>query len=208
MNRHTVVQGDSLSSIAAAFGANWKTVWSHADNAPLRARRKDPNVLYPGDVVIIPEKETRLEHGASDARHRFVRKGVPDKLEIRLLKDFKVRAHVAYSLVVDSKTTPGTTDADGWVRAWISPLARDVRLVLEGGKEEYVLALGHVDPIDTISGVQARLCNLGFFSAAVTGELNNDTRDALSAFQRANGVPATGEADAATMHQLEKEYGC
>src|ERR1022692_1174838 len=142
--QYSVQQGDSLSSIAFGFGMNWQTLWNHPDNAALKSRRKDPNVIYPGDVVCIPEKSPRIESCSTDAKHKFVRKATPDKLKIRLLKDFEPRANTAYTLVVDGVTKGGSTDGAGQIEEWISPGAKEGKLILDGGKEEYPLNLGHI----------------------------------------------------------------
>jgi LysM repeat protein len=44
--RYTVKQGDHLSSIAHEYGfPDYQTIWNHADNAQLKQKRKNPNVL-------------------------------------------------------------------------------------------------------------------------------------------------------------------
>src|SRR4051812_7845845 len=54
--RYTVRPGDSLSSIATRNGfSSWRDIYDHPDNALLRARRPTPNVIVPGDVIIIPD---------------------------------------------------------------------------------------------------------------------------------------------------------
>ena len=56
---YTVKQGDHLSSIANAFKfSTYQTIWDHPHNAALKAQRVNPNVLYPGDVLYIPDKDT------------------------------------------------------------------------------------------------------------------------------------------------------
>jgi peptidoglycan hydrolase-like protein with peptidoglycan-binding domain len=52
------------------------------------------------------------------------------------------------------------------------------------------------------SGVQQRLNNLGFNAGSEDGEMNDATRKALAAFQKAAKLPETGEADAATLGKL------
>jgi len=205
---YTVQQGDSLTSIAFGLGLNWEAIWNHPNNAALKSSRQDPHVLCPGDVLYIPDMDPRLEDKSADASHKFVRKASLDRLRVRLMKDFQPRSNVSYTLVVDGKTIDGTTDGDGMVDQPISPGAQEGKLLLDGGKEEYEFALGNIDPIDTISGLQGRLQNLGYFAGEVTGEMDDDTKDAVHSFQAACGLPETGEADDATMAKLKSEYGC
>src|ERR1035438_5291586 len=57
---YTVKQGDHLSRIADQFGfSDYRVIWDYAGNADLKAQRKNPHVLFPGDSVIIPDKEQR-----------------------------------------------------------------------------------------------------------------------------------------------------
>jgi hypothetical protein len=49
---HSVVQGEYLSKIARSYGfADYKTIWDAAENKHLKAQRKNPNILYPGDIT-------------------------------------------------------------------------------------------------------------------------------------------------------------
>ena len=73
---HIVKQGESVAGIAKKYGfSNWLTIYNHADNAELKQKRPNPNVLYPGDKVVIPEKTVKEESGATEQRHRFRFKG-------------------------------------------------------------------------------------------------------------------------------------
>jgi hypothetical protein len=52
---YTVVKGDFLSAIAKKFGIKtWQEIYHHPDNAGFRAKRRNPDLIYPGDVVRIP----------------------------------------------------------------------------------------------------------------------------------------------------------
>lgn len=83
---HIVQAGDCIDSIAVRFGFFPDTLWKHGDNAELKEKRKDPNVLAPGDIVVIPDKRVKEESGATEQHHKFKRKGVPAKLRMKLMK--------------------------------------------------------------------------------------------------------------------------
>ena len=67
---YTVKQGDCLSNIAYRYKVRTMRVWNDPANETLRKKRKNPNILFPGDIIHIPDKETREESGATETRHR------------------------------------------------------------------------------------------------------------------------------------------
>src|SRR5215831_17670112 len=116
MAYHTVRQGECLSSISERYGFKWQTLWDDEHNSDLKRERHDPNVLYPDDVVYIPDKRLKEESGATDQRHHFKLTGVPAKLRIRLMADDEPRCHERYTLDVDGRLFTGETDGDGWLK--------------------------------------------------------------------------------------------
>lgn len=87
MPDYKVKQGDCLSSIAERHGLFWDKVWNHPKNARLKEQRKDPNILYPGDVVFVPDKDKKEESGATEQKHQFRKKGTPAKLRLRVMEE-------------------------------------------------------------------------------------------------------------------------
>jgi hypothetical protein len=194
--QYAVQQGDCMESIAVQFGFQWEDLWNHPDNSDLRQLRQDPNVLLPGDIVTIPDLTPRVENCITDQLHKFVLQ-VPSSKLVILLKDFdKPRAGEQYVLTVGGQMVSGTTDSTGKLEEVISPRAQNGRLLVgpPGAQEEFVLKLGHVDPIETPSGVAARLRNLG--------------HPTLGEFQRKYGLPVTDKPDDATIAKLRDRYGC
>ena len=62
---HTVKQGEYLSLIAAQYGfTNWQTIWNLPQNADLQKQRQNPNVLFPGDQVYVPNRENKNDSQA------------------------------------------------------------------------------------------------------------------------------------------------
>jgi hypothetical protein len=202
MPTYTANQGDSIPSIAKDQGFFWKTIWNHGNNASLKSKRKNPNVLFPGDEVFIPELETKSESRGTDASYKFKRKGEPVKLKLKLLKsDGKPRSNEAYVLTVNGKDLKGNTDGDGVLKQFIPNDAKSGMLKLNNGKECFPVRIGALDPIGEISGIQQRLSNLGF-DCAESGTLDDATRRALSNFQAQNSLEVTGKADDATKGKL------
>jgi hypothetical protein len=57
---HVIEQGEHLSHLAAQYGfRDYLTIWDHPNNAALKDKRQNPNVLFPGDSVFIPDKEKK-----------------------------------------------------------------------------------------------------------------------------------------------------
>lgn len=83
---YIIAQGDCIDSVAMRHGFFPDTLWNHGANAGLKELRKDPNVLFPGDKLFIPDIQIREVDKANEQRHRFRRKGVPAKLHLRFLK--------------------------------------------------------------------------------------------------------------------------
>jgi hypothetical protein len=205
MQTYIVGADESIPSIAKDNGFFWRTLWNHPDNAALKAKRKDPNVLMEGDEVTIPDLRLRQESGATEARHTFQLKGEPHIFKLRLMRMNKPRANEAYVLKLDGKLIRGQTDATGLLQHSIPGNAKGGLLLLKNGKEQYSICIGGMDPVDEISGIQHRLNNLGF-PCELDGNLGPRTKRALAQFQAQNKLPTTGKPDDATKGKLRSVH--
>lgn len=192
--RHEVREGECISSIAYDHGFFPDTLWDHAENAELKRRREDMNVLLPGDEVFIPDKRLKEAERPTGALHRFRRKGVPQRLRVQFLRVNKPIADRPYKIDVDGRVTEGRTDAKGWLTEDIVPNARQATVTLERGPT-YHIRLGHLEPIDEVAGVQSRLANLGFYRGEINNTLDAATEEAVRAYQRLRGFEPTGAID-------------
>jgi Putative peptidoglycan binding domain len=206
---HIVKPGDCISSIAYENGYGPATLWDADDNADLREKRGDPNVLLPGDKVVLPDKETRTTTHATGKRYTFVRRGVPEKLKLEFLLDDKPRAGEPYVLEINGVVVSSDkkTDGEGRIEHAIPPNARSGRVLFRDGKEVYDLRLGHLDPIEEVRGVKGRLKNLGFYHGAIDDTVDEATEIALAEFQESRGLEAHGDLDDETRSELKKAYG-
>lgn len=207
MSEHEVQQGECMSSIAFQYKFHWETIWNHPQNFALKTKRKNPDALFPGDIVYIPEKGPKEVDGATDRRHRFQLKGFPVTLKLRLLRNDEPRANEKYVIAIAGQLLSGQTDADGRIEQKIPPDAQEGKLILRDGKEVYPLVLGHIDPIDEVSGIQGRLRNLGFYNGEADGDSGPVTEEAIRGFQRKHGLPETGQADEGTIAALKGDFG-
>lgn len=208
MSTHKVKQGECLATIAAQHGWLAQALWDQPENATLKEQRKDPYCLAPGDVVTVPTRRPRDEPVPTDGVGKFKLAVTVPKLRVRLLDDTEPRGGEAYRLEYDDgQVLEGSTNGDGWVEQPLPVNVRKAVLLLKDGTERYELAVGGLDPADTPSGAQGRLCNLGWYFGKVDGELGPMTAAALRRFQRAKGLEASGALDEATAEALRGEYG-
>jgi hypothetical protein len=200
--KHKVKQGECILSIAVQQGIFWQNIWNHPDNSELKNKRKNPNELQPGDVVVIPDKEKKEESTGTDQRHRFVKKGVPAKLRLKITRNDEPRANEPFTINIDGNFTEGTTDGDGMIDIPIPPDAVKGELkVGEGNNEEfYRFKFGTLDPVDTENGVRGRLRSLGYDDSLELSEL-------LKEFQQKEQIDPSGQLDAATKSKLEERFG-
>lgn len=234
---HTVQQGESVMSIAEGNGFLWETLWNHPKNSQLKAKRVDPGVLMPGDVLHIPDRGEKKESAGVDQCHNFKRKGHPAFIRLALVREKKEEqkeyaagsgeweyrepdpkprkteplANAPYAFYVDGKhVADGNTGGDGRIEAKCSPATRSAWAVLyPGTAQERTIHLNpqHMDPIEEIPGVCKRLYNLGFPCPLDAREVTSSVSAAIMDFQRQQGLQETGKPDAATKDRLKGIYG-
>lgn len=160
-----VRQGDSITKLAYEKGLFWETVWNHPENKTLKDTRDDPNILLKGDRVFIPEKRVDDVPCASEKKHSFKRKGIPERIRLQFLDERgQPMADQAYVLTIDDVRIEGHLDDKGWLVAPILPTARKgmVEVGENGQLAPYYLNIGNLDPVSTDPGVMQRLRNLGY----------------------------------------------
>ena len=85
---HKVQQGEYLASISVLYGIAAQAIWNDPDNANLKQKRQNPNVLFPGDKITIPDKEIKIEMVATGQLWRFRIKNPRRKRTGYLLEEF------------------------------------------------------------------------------------------------------------------------
>jgi hypothetical protein len=148
--QHIVEDGDCIDSIAKQYGFFADTLWTLGDNQALRDKRKDQNILLPGDVVVVPDLRLKNCPGSTEVRHRFRRKGVPARLRLKFYRPvppkpgaaaaaggydpaqyqpappsqaggYEPIANARYVLTVDGISSQGQSDGQGLVSVRIPP---------------------------------------------------------------------------------------
>ncbi len=207
MPQHTVQQGECLSSIGARYGFAADTLWNLSENSGLKQRRQDPNVLEPGDLLFVPDLRPKSESGGTEQKHRFRKKSGSALLRLQLLDpDDRPRANLPYTLAVEGRLITGRTDGQGMVEQRIDPHAGTASLIIEG-EDPLPLRLGGLDPLDTVTGAQQRLQNLGFACGRADGTWDERCAAALREFQERYGLQESGEIDQATRDKLRDIHG-
>ena len=210
MPEYTVKQGDCISSISIRYGLSPDKIWDHPKNSELKEIRKDPNVLYPGDIVFVPDKEEKKESCATEQRHRFRKKGLTTRLKLCILdEEKKPMSEAQYFLDVGGKIIEGKLDSDGKLNI---PIPSDASIAtLKVGEfpdsMTYEIKLGHVDPLDTISGIQSRLNNLGFNCGPSDGIMKDHTIKAIWAFQKQYDLTVDGKIGPETRKKIKDVFG-
>jgi hypothetical protein len=201
-----VQQGECVDSIAFEAGHFWEKIWNHPSNSRLKAVRKDPNTLLPGDRVHVPPIEVKEEARPTEARHRFRLKGALSKLCIRCMHMDEPLRNLPYRIDIDGRIVKGVTSPEGLVEEPIPPNARRAFLIVQRDSREfrYDLALGHLDPLETTSGVKSRLANLGFSPGPIDDKDTPEFCEALRGFQEKHGLQLTGKPDPPTLSKLDE----
>jgi hypothetical protein len=136
---YQVKQGDCISSIAFENGFFPDTIWNHPNNAELKKKRKDPNVLVPNDVVFVPDKRPKEVSEPTDQVHKFQFKNTPAVFSVQLF-DYQEepRANQNYEFVIDDKLNlTGTTNDEGVLEVTFPPNSK--RGVLTVGEDREVI---------------------------------------------------------------------
>jgi len=210
---HVVQQGDHLSQIAEKYGfRDFKTIWNDPGNVELRKLRDSPNVLLPGDVVHVPDKRQKQESRSTDQTHRF--KVSDQRLFLHLaLKDFddEPLANTKCELEVDGKSNSLTTDGNGHIKVPISRTTKEATLKFKDPLVPFdvtvPIKIGHLDPVEEISGQKARLSNLGYITRPLEEVDEAIFERTVQEFQCDAGLPVNGICDAATKAKLKQLHG-
>jgi hypothetical protein len=189
--QYTVKSGDCLSSIAEDFGfADYRSIYDDASNADFRKLRPNPNLIYPGDVINIPDKDGKFDDKGTGAAHHYKARATKRYLNLRLLEnDRDPLANKRFKLTCAGEVHESSTDGNGKLKIRIPRRAKKATLEIEGFTWD--LDIANLNPIedtddDGVSGYQSRLKNLGYDPGPIDGICGPRTRAAVRAFQEDN----------------------
>jgi hypothetical protein len=215
MPSRTTKQGDYLVKLANEEGFfDHRTVWEDAQNKGLKEKRKNPNVLAPGDEVFVPEKAPKKAAAATGQTHRF--QVTKEKNLLRLVLEdfyFKPIANAKCELTVDGKLFQVVSGGDGKIEQEIPITAQQAELIVREGNTplkniKLKIEIGHLDPVEEVSGQKARLSNLGYFLGSPDTDDEARFQSAVEEFQCDNGLKVDGKCGAGTQAKLKQIHGC
>jgi LysM repeat protein len=210
-----VKQGDYLPKIAQEYGFfDHLTIWDHAQNKALKDKRKNCNVLAPGDELFIPEKAAKNESGVTGKTHRFrVKTG---KLLLRLIVEdiySKPVSNAHCELLVDGVLFQVVSTGDGKIEQEIPVTAKEAALVIKDGETALKnvtlkIEIGHLDPVEEVSGQKSRLSNLGYYLGSLDKDDEAQFKSAVEEFQCDHGLSVDGDCGPKTQAKLKEIHGC
>jgi N-acetylmuramoyl-L-alanine amidase len=211
MPSHSVEQGEHLSEIALKYGfAKYQTIWDHPQNAALKKKRVNPNVLFPGDVIFIPKSAYKELPCATGEKHKFVVPGSPPltlRVIVRNRKGMPL-ADAYCELTIEGATYKLKTDGNGLIERQIPATAKIGKLRVPEMQIESPLKIGHLDPIDEQSGLLGRLRNLGYYRGPMEEVDKDELKSAIEEFQCDFGLKVDGDAGPKTQAKLKELHGC
>jgi len=214
--------------LAHRYGfADYRTIWDAPQNAALKEKRKNPNILFPGDELFIPDREIKEESRPTEKRHKFQREGQELKLRI-VLTDLKNKPLQGLECVLAIEGDPKeiTTGGDGELGEDISEQATGGKLLDKGKpgpafrlQREFPVKIGDLEPVDKLSGQIARLNNLGYCAFELLNRPFTDAEEesvrkepqflsAVEEFQCDFNLKVDGVCGPRTQAKLTDEHGC
>ena len=215
MPYHIVAQGEHVPGLAKQYGfASYKRIWDHGQNAELKNKRQNPNVLFPGDRLFIPDKEEKKIPKQTEKKHPFKLKG--EKLKLRLVLEDEYEKPIANApclLHLESNILELTTDGKGKIEKEIPADVQHARLIIKTNEtclDDLIIPIeiGHLDPVAELTGQQARLTNLGYYTGPVEALVGPLFLLAVEEFQCEHGLSVDGICGPQTQSKLKSVHGC
>jgi N-acetylmuramoyl-L-alanine amidase len=207
-------KNDCMASIAKKFGfGDYKIIYNHPQNAELKRKRPNPNLLVEGDKVFIPDKNLGEESCATEQKHRFELKQPKTKLRL-VIKDDQGNpiSGKRYELKIGDKVFKGNTDGKGFFEQQIPAEATKGTLKVFTENEKlkvlsWELSIGELEPVDTNLGIQGRLRNLAFYFGTLSGKIDTpQTKDAIKNFKKKNNLDPNENVDDALRSKLRDSH--
>ena len=214
MTTHTIRQGEYLARIAQGYGfTDPDVIWNLPENQALKDAGRTPVTLAPGDDLFLPERTDRTLTRATE--HRYKAKVKVSVVRLRVVLQTlggKALANAPGTLRTAANDSKVTTDGKGLFEVILigATEAAELRLADEGSAVRGIvipLHIGHLDPVTTVSGQEARLNNLGY-RAGIGGDVSALVfRSAVEEFQCDEKLRVDGTCGPATQAKLGSVHG-
>lgn len=214
---YVVRAGDHLDRLAHRYRFDAAKVWNDPKNAKLKEKRGAGNVLAVGDILYIPDptESTQWLPVQPGQKNSFVATVPTTVVKLRPMFNGQPAANADYRVQCGGTEQQGTTDGDGNL-SFQAPLTAWTAVLVVAGKPKMPVRIGHLDPVDTDSGVVQRLRHLRYLPhAGVHGDddtpsdwLDGALGSAIGEFQKASGLQASGTMDDDTRKALVAAHGC
>jgi LysM repeat protein len=163
---YKVAQGDSLSKIAKRYNTTWKKIWNDPKNKRIKEKRKNPDVIYPGDEFYIPGFSAKELQGQTNGESEFSIKREKEKVSFAIFEGDNPKKNQKYKVILDNGDEfSGVIGDDGKIDIEVPQGVEKASLYIEdeeSSKEEYEILIGELDPLDENNGKKQRLENLGY----------------------------------------------
>lgn len=213
MKKIVISQGKTILSLAYQEKMPWEKIWNDSHNKELRdSRENDPDLLLPGDIVTIPDFEPKEVDGETEEKHRFrcvtLKRGL--YLELvrangELLQNHTYRLTVGKKIYEGDCSEPIDIDLPMEAKSGLLTVLNDEGIEVDNEELKFDYLDPIVDSKKSVTGLQARLNNLGYFAGDVDGQFEEIT-EAIRQFQSDNGVAATGKPEDIP-DLVKKNYG-
>ncbi|MBL8601215.1 MAG: peptidoglycan-binding protein [Myxococcales bacterium] len=205
MRVHVVGVQEDLQRIAWHYGVDAEAIWQLAENDALTKERK-PNVLFPGDRVMIPEVAPRRFSLRPGGNNLFVAEVPSTRVTMRFGNPEPLAGVPFVVTGLPGPTQEGVTDGGGRIEVEVPLNAGRFEVAFPSASRRYVIAPGRLDPATTVNGLRARLQHLGYLGLEGDAERASLAR-AVEAFQARHQLSVTGQADNTTVKKIIEEYG-
>jgi N-acetylmuramoyl-L-alanine amidase len=149
---------------------DYRAIWDHPNNADLKSKRENPNVLFPGDLLYIPDRKVGQYSRSTDRKHKFVLKRKPLKLRLTLTDQYeKPISNTAFVLSVDSNSYNLTSDGQDKIEQEIPCAAQRAMLPIPNTEEtphkglSIPIKIGHLEPRREYLGTAGAIGKPGVF---------------------------------------------
>jgi len=223
---YVIRQGDYLAKLAFNEDFDPDTAWNDSSNDDLREQRADPNMLFPGDVLQVPDGDGPPPQSlVTGSMNTFT---APDAPPVTVTVKFVRADGSSYGARAYTVTElPGLgelTTSDGVATFAIPVTLGRLTILFSDDGESCPLDVGGLNPLDTLSGVFQRLQNLGCIASSAQYDADSPSNNIdllrgalriLKSLQSPSddgpdsaGVADDGTLDSTTRQMLLDAHGC